>query len=102
MYICENLGEPDESTGHPSVAALLQNVRHLIDQQGWFLTQETRRGKNADTGVDGAAGGGFAGVFAERAFGVSSSVAESPADESSFASQRGSTSGHGSKSLHFR
>jgi SRSO17 transposase len=58
----------------------------------WFLTQETRRGKNADAGVDGAAGGGFAGVFAERAFGISSSVAESAADESSFASQRGSTS----------
>jgi SRSO17 transposase len=57
----------------------------------WFLTQETRRGKNADAGVDGAAGGGLAGVFAERAFGVSSSVAESPADEPSFASQRGST-----------
>jgi hypothetical protein len=34
----------------------------------------------------------FAGVFAQRAFGLSSSVAESPADESSFASQRGSTS----------
>ena len=30
---------------------------------------------------DGAAGGSFAGVFAERAFGLSSSVAESPADE---------------------
>jgi SRSO17 transposase len=58
----------------------------------WFLTQETRRGKNADAGVDSAAGVGFAGVFAERAFGLSSSVAESPADESSFASQRGSTS----------
>lgn len=58
----------------------------------WFLTQETRRGKNADAGVDGAAGGGFAGVFAQRAFGVSPSVAESPTDESSFASQRGSTS----------
>jgi SRSO17 transposase len=58
----------------------------------WFLTQETRRGKNPDAGVDGAAGGGFAGVFAQRAFGLSSSVAESPADESSFASQRGSTS----------
>jgi len=57
----------------------------------WFLTQETRRGKNPDAGVDGAAGGGFAGVFAERAFRVSSSVAESPADEPSFASQRGST-----------
>lgn len=58
----------------------------------WFLTQETKRGKNPDAGVDGAAGGGFAGVFAERAFGLSSSIAESPADESSFASQRGSTS----------
>jgi SRSO17 transposase len=58
----------------------------------WFLTQETRRGKNADAGVDGAASGGFAGVFAERAFGVSPSVTESPADEPSFASQRGSTS----------
>jgi SRSO17 transposase len=57
----------------------------------WFLTQETRRGKNPDAGVDGAAGGGFAGVFAERAFEVSSSVAESPADESTFASQRGGT-----------
>ncbi len=58
----------------------------------WFLTQETRRGKKADASVDGATGGGFAGVFAERAFGLSSSVAESPADESSFAPQRGSTS----------
>jgi SRSO17 transposase len=58
----------------------------------WFLTQETRRGKNPDASVDGAAGGGFAGVFAQRAIGLSSSVAESPADESSFASQRGSTS----------
>ena len=57
----------------------------------WFLTQETRRGKNADAGVDGAAGGGFAGVFAERAVGLSSSVAESPHDEPSFASQRRST-----------
>lgn len=58
----------------------------------WFLTQETRRGKKADAGVDGAAGGGFAGVFAERACGLSSPVAESPADEPPFASQRGSTS----------
>jgi len=58
----------------------------------WFLTQETRRGKKADASVDGAAGGSFAGVFAERAFELSSSIAESPADESSFASQRGSTS----------
>jgi SRSO17 transposase len=59
----------------------------------WFLTQETRRGKKADAGVDGCAGGGFAGVFIERAFGLSSSVAESAADEPSFASQRGSTLG---------
>lgn len=58
----------------------------------WFLTQETRRGKKADAGIDGAAGSGFAGVFAERAIGVSSSVAESLADEPSLASQRGSTS----------
>ena len=58
----------------------------------WFLTEETRRGKKADAGVDGAAGGGVAGVFAERAIGVSSSVTESPADVSSFASQRGGTS----------
>lgn len=56
----------------------------------WFLTQETRRGKNPDASVDGCAGGGVAGVFVERALGVSSSVAESAADEPSFASQRGS------------
>jgi len=55
----------------------------------WFLTEETRRGKNADTGVDGAAGSGVAGVFAERAFGVSSSAANASPHESSFASQRG-------------
>jgi SRSO17 transposase len=58
----------------------------------WFLTEETRRGKNADPGVDGAAGSGVAGVFAEPAFGVSSSVANASPDEPSFASQRGSTS----------
>jgi hypothetical protein len=58
----------------------------------WFLTQETRRGKNPHAGVDGAAGGGVAGGLAERAVGVSSSVAEASADEPSFASQRGSTS----------
>jgi len=39
-----------------------------------FLTPETRRGKNADAGIDGAAGSGFAGVFAERAIGVSSFI----------------------------
>jgi SRSO17 transposase len=57
----------------------------------WFLTQETRRGKKPDAGVDGAAGSGLAGVFTERAFGLSSSVAESPANKSTFASQRGGT-----------
>jgi hypothetical protein len=57
----------------------------------WFLTQETRRGKKADPGVDGAAGGGVAGGLADRAVGVSSSVADASADEPSFASQRGST-----------
>jgi hypothetical protein len=58
----------------------------------WFLTQETRRGKKADPSVDSAAGGGLTGVFAERAFEVSSAIAEASADEPSFASQRGSTS----------
>jgi SRSO17 transposase len=57
----------------------------------WFLTQETRRGKKADSGVDGAAGGGVAGGLADAAVGVSSSVADASADEPSFASQRGST-----------
>ena len=57
----------------------------------WFLTQETRRGKNADAGVDGAAGAGADRGFAERAFGLSSSVADSPHGEPPFASQRGGT-----------
>jgi SRSO17 transposase len=58
----------------------------------WFLTQETRREKKADASVDGAAGGGLVGMFAESAFGISPSVADASADEPSFASQRGSTS----------
>jgi len=57
----------------------------------WFLTQETRRGKKTDTGVDSAAGGGVASRHADATIGVSSSVADASADEPSFASQRGST-----------
>lgn len=57
----------------------------------WFLTEETRRGKKADSGVDGAAGGRVAGVLADATVGVSSSVADASSDEPSFASQRGST-----------
>jgi SRSO17 transposase len=57
----------------------------------WFLSEETRRGKKADAGVDGAAGGGVAGVFVDATVGVSSSVADASSDEPSFASQRGST-----------
>jgi hypothetical protein len=58
----------------------------------WLLTQETRRGKKADPGVDGAAGGGVAGGLADATVGLSSSVANASADEPSFASQRGSSS----------
>jgi hypothetical protein len=58
----------------------------------WFLTQETRRGKKADAGVDGAAGGGVAGGFTEPAFGLSSAVTDSLPDEPPPASQRGGTS----------
>jgi SRSO17 transposase len=57
----------------------------------WFLTQETRRGKNAYPGVDSAAGGGVTGGLAEATVGVSSSVADASAGEPTFASQRGGT-----------
>ena len=57
----------------------------------WFLTQETRRGKNADPGVDSAAGGGVTGGLADATVGVSSSVADASAGEPTFASQRGGT-----------
>ena len=57
----------------------------------WFLTQETRRGKNAEARVDGAAGAGAASGFAESAVAVSSAIADSPPDEPSFASERGGT-----------
>jgi SRSO17 transposase len=57
----------------------------------WFPTQETRRGKNADPGVDGAAGGGVTRGLADATVGVSSSVADASAGEPAFASQRGGT-----------
>jgi hypothetical protein len=58
----------------------------------WFLTQEARRGKNPDAGVDGAAGGGVVGGFAEPAVGLPAAVLDSPPDAPSFESQRGGTS----------
>lgn len=56
----------------------------------WFLTQETRRGKNQDTGVDGAAGAADDCRFAEWDFEVRSTVADSADDESPIEAQRGS------------
>jgi len=53
----------------------------------WFLTQETRRGKNADAGVDGAAVASADSGIAESAFGLLPAVLDSPLDEPSFASQ---------------
>jgi hypothetical protein len=56
----------------------------------WFLTQETRRGKNTDAGVDGAAGAGAVGGTAES--GVAQSDAEPPPlhDEPPVEAERGS------------
>jgi SRSO17 transposase len=56
----------------------------------WFLTQETRRGKNPDTGPDGPTSAGDDRRLAEWAAGLSAAGADSPHDEPSFASQRGS------------
>jgi SRSO17 transposase len=55
----------------------------------WFLTQETRRGKKADPGADGAPGRGTAGPVAEPAPELPSPGARPPHDESPFAPQRG-------------
>lgn len=55
----------------------------------WFLTQETRRGKNADAGLDGAAGAQGAGPAAPPAVGLRSVQLPSADDEPSFAAQRG-------------
>jgi SRSO17 transposase len=55
----------------------------------WFLTQETRRGKKVDAGVDGAASAGAAGRLAEPGVGLSATGASSPHPEAPFAAQRG-------------
>jgi SRSO17 transposase len=54
----------------------------------WFLTQETRRGKKADAGVDGAAGAGTDRGGAERGVGLSSAGPPPSDDEPAFAAQR--------------
>jgi SRSO17 transposase len=54
----------------------------------WFLTQETRRGKNPDPGVDGSPSAGDDRRAAKRAAGLSSADADSAYDEPPFASQR--------------
>ena len=55
----------------------------------WFLTQETRRGKKADGGVDGAAGGRGDRPDAESVAGLRSVLLYSADDASSIAAQRG-------------
>jgi SRSO17 transposase len=57
----------------------------------WFLTQETRRGKNLDAGVDGAASAEDDRPVAEWDPQVRSPGAHSPYDESAIEAQRGST-----------
>jgi len=57
----------------------------------WFLTQETRRGKNPDPGADRASGPGTAGPIAEPAVELRSPGAGPTHDESAFAPERGST-----------
>jgi SRSO17 transposase len=57
----------------------------------WFLTQETRRGKNPDTGADDAAGARATRRVARRDVGQSSADADSPEYEPSIAAERGST-----------
>lgn len=54
----------------------------------WFLTQETRRGKNPDAGADGAASAEDDRPVAEWDPEVRSASAHSPHDESSFEAQR--------------
>ncbi len=56
----------------------------------WFLTQETRRGKNLDTCADGAPSAEDDRPVAEWDVEVRSSGADSPYDESPFEAQRGS------------
>jgi hypothetical protein len=55
----------------------------------WFLTEETRRGKKVDAGVDGPARPGDAGAPVEPSAGVSSAGVSPPKDESALAAERG-------------
>jgi hypothetical protein len=55
----------------------------------WFLTQETRRGKKADGGVDGAAGARGDRPDAESVAGLRSVLLYSADDAASIAAQRG-------------
>ncbi len=57
----------------------------------WFLTQETRRGKNPDTGTDSAASAADAGRVAEPTVGLPAAGADSSQYEPPFAAQRRST-----------
>jgi len=57
----------------------------------WFLTKETRRGKNPDSGADGSASAGADRRLAEPAAGRSSAGAYSPQYEPSLEAQRRST-----------
>jgi SRSO17 transposase len=57
----------------------------------WFLTQETRRGKNPDTGAHHAASPGAGRRVVERDAGQSSAGADSPECEPSVTTQRRST-----------
>jgi SRSO17 transposase len=56
----------------------------------WFLTQETRRGKNPDPRVDGAAGAGDDRWTAESSVALPSAGPHPPQPESPFEAQRGS------------
>jgi hypothetical protein len=56
----------------------------------WFLTQETRRGKNPDARADGAASAEDDRAVAEWDSEVRSPGPHSPHDESPFEAQRGS------------
>jgi len=57
----------------------------------WFLTQETRRGKNTDARPDRAAGAAAAGGVAEPAAAQLAADSLAPHHESPFATERGST-----------
>lgn len=57
----------------------------------WFLTQETRRGKNPDPRVDDAASTSPARLLTEPALGLPAADPEAPDDEPPAAAQRAST-----------